>query len=46
MNKQTNKQTNKAKTRNQYASPLKCNAIPAGHAQKRLSLNLVSLRDS
>jgi len=32
-------------TRNQYASPPEGNAIPAGHVQKRLSLNLVSLRD-
>jgi len=33
-------------TRNQYASPPRGNAIPAGHMQKRLSLNLVSLSDS
>jgi len=28
-----------------YASPPRGYAIPAGHVQKRLSLNLVSLRD-
>jgi len=33
-------------TRTQYASPPEGNAIPEGHVQKRLSLNLVSLRDS
>jgi len=32
-------------TRNQYASAPEGNAIPAGHVQKRLSLNLLSLRD-
>jgi len=41
-----NNRNNYKNTRNQYASPPEGNAIPAGHVQQRLALNLVSLRDS